>query len=1030
MKISNLKFITVIFLAFVSSSLNAREKTIIDIVLDQKKVLKRKKKMKKKAVMRSEIYFAAVEKKLIKGINKTIKYLNRTFTSLPKKSPARLGIAEKLLNLHVEQASYIASTEYRKFDQIWKKWSVRRLGAEPELNDSKSRRIWKKVAAIASRTLAEFPKAKRGDVILYSKAISYMFVNKSTAASEIFGQVIKKYPNSNFAGDSYFALGDYYFDRAQFDVAIRYYLSAAKYQRSKRYGWSLFKLGWCHFNLGKYKDALSTWKKTVQYSKRERNKNTLRLKEEALRDMIYAFAELKMVNQAITYYKINGSKENINDTLMTFASIFMSQGRFQEAIKVYRKFLASNPYSEKAPEIRKEIAGFFYEIGSKKEMWRELERLPVKYGKASSWMRRHAADKELTKKTATMVKERVLYYAKLAHHNAQKSKKTNKILLAEAVRGYRLYLRFYPNTKESIEVKYLIGDVLYLQKKYRESAKSYAEIAMLGPKLAVIYQRNNKKENIHFKSAKYMLEAHFLDFKPEFERILKLKPSPNKPPRPLSARARGFIKACQIYTKWYSKDKKKKKECDIHLAEIYYRLNHQKEAKKYMWNLAMTYPGTREGSSAVDNLIPFYKNNKRGLVNVLRKLMTMESYKKGKMGKKLNKLFWGIKVEEVAAVKGTYEKARRYEKLVKDRPSIEDADKLLFNAAAGYVNMGYYPSAVRVYSTLIKNYPRSVHVTESVLKLAKIYDRNMQFKQAVRYYLEFTRRSKIKKERNSALTRACELKIITYDKTILATCAKLATIDLKNYKIIMQRLIRTLSLEKNYSTLMTLIKNYYLAKIPLTPDEKIVALYHLYRPAGAQKSSSNQYGTQIVSVFQKSGGRVSGEALRYVGEIIFSRVNSVLPRFSQIKLQGGSVNTLQASIKRKYMELNRLEEQYDKVIMTKDSYWGVAALHQKGVAYYDFAQALKNPPQIKGAKIADVRKQLLPQATALQARARGYFTSAQKTSRQFQVLNPWVARVNSRINMLAGKDRNFQEWVISPDFIGYEISQTLKSQVR
>ena len=164
-----------------------------------------------------------------------------------------------------------------------------------------------------------------------------MFLNRLAQASATFEKIIKGYPNSNFAGDSYFALGDFYFDRAEFAVALNYYDSATKYQRSKRYGWSLFKKAWCYYNTGKYRKALMTWKKTVQYSRRERDKNTLRLREEALRDMIYAFAELKMLDQAITYYKINGTKENISATIMTFASISMSQGKFREAIRAYRQ---------------------------------------------------------------------------------------------------------------------------------------------------------------------------------------------------------------------------------------------------------------------------------------------------------------------------------------------------------------------------------------------------------------------------------------------------------------------------------------------------------------------------------------------------------------------------------------------------------------------------------------------------------------------------------------------------------------------
>lgn len=1013
-----------LMLACAATATLAREKTIIDIVLDDKKTKKRQKLQKRRAVMRSEIYFAAVEKKLIKGINRTIKYLNSTLRSLPPKSAARHGIYEKLMNLYVEQASYISSTEYRKFDQRWKKWSVRRRGSEPRLNDSKSRRIWRKVADVSGQALREFPKSKRGDALLFSRAISFMFLNKLPQASATFEKIIKEYPNSNFAGDSYFALGDFYFDRAEFSVALKYYDSATKYQRSKRYGWSLFKKAWCYYNTGKYRKALLTWKKTVQYSRREQNKNTLRLREEALRDMIYAFAELKMLDQAITYYKINGTKENISDTIMTFAAISMSQGKFREAIRAYRKFLVTTPMNPKAPEIRRDMIGLYYEIGNKRAMWQELEQMPRKYGKGSAWARRNARDRELVAEAQKMAKERILYYAKLAHVTAQK-RKNDKNLLAEAVRGYRAYLRAYSSTPEALEVKFLLGDVFYLQKKYRASAQSYTQIVMLPPKRAVMVSKG-KSKNIHAQSARYMLEAHFLDFKPEFTKLLKLKPKPGRPPRPLSAKARKFVKACQLYLKWYSKDKKKKKECDVHIAEIYYRLNHKKESKKYLLALAMAYPGTKEGESAVDNLIPFYKADKLALVGILKKLMAVPAYGKGKMGKKLNKLYWGMKVEEVSAIKGTSQKARSYEKLVQQRPNIEDADKLLFNAAASYVNAGDYNSAVRVYSKLIKNYPRSVHVAESILKLASIYDRNMQFKAAASYYLQFAKRSKAGKERNAALTRACELKIVSYDRALLSTCARLAAIDVKNYKIIMQRLLKTLSLERNYSTLTSLVKNYYLGKVPLTPNERVIALYYLHRSTRGR----GPHGGQIMATFQQSRGGVSGEALKYVGEVVFTSVDGALPRFQKFKLRGGTVNAMQSSIKRKYDELNRLEAQYDRVVVTRDSYWGVAAFHQKGVAYSSFAKMLENPPSIKGAKLADVKKQLLPQAKALRAKAMEYFTSAQKVARQFQVLNPWVAKINSQVGMLSGRSRNFREWTIEPDFVAYEVSRALQGQIR
>ena len=109
---------------------------------------------------------------------------------------------------------------------------------------------------------------------------------------------------------------------------------------------------------------------------------------------------------------------------------------------------------------------------------------------------------------------------------------------------------------------------------------------------------------------------------------------------------------------------------------------------------------------------------------------------------------------------------------------------------------------------------------------------------------------------------------------------------------------------------------------------------------------------------------------------------------------------------------------------------GVAAFHQKGVAYSSFANLLANPPSIRGANIADVKKQLQPQVQALRAKAMEYFRSAQKVARRFQVLNTWRAKISSQLSELSGRSRVFQEWTVEPDFIGYEVSRSLHEQLR
>lgn len=1013
----------------VGSQVSAREKAMIDLVLDDdEKYKKRKAKKRNTAIFRSEIYFAAVEKKLIKGIRSTIKYLNSTLKSLPKNSPQRLGIMEKVLNLYIEQASYVASTEHSKYDRAWQKWVRRKRGPEPRLNNSKSNAIWKVVIRVASQALKEFPRAKSGDQLLFSRAIAHTFINQYDRATGIFKTITKRYPNSNFAGESYFALGDYFFERSDFSKAIANYKYASKYKRSKRYGWSLFKLGWSYYNIGQFKRSLQTWRKAVQFSKQERSKNNIRLREEVLQDMIHAFAELDMLNQAITYYRINGSKQNITSTLETFANVFVGQGKFQGAINAYRKLLAMDPYYDSAPEINKEIVGLYNELGKKELMWKELGLMPARYSLSSSWARRNASDRTLVANAQKTVKERILYYAKLAHVSAQKKKGNPMPLLQEAERGYKTFLRHYGDAQESLEIKYLLGDALFLQKKYVASANTYMGIVKLDRELAVIKYKNKKTENIHAKSAKYMLEARFLDFKPEFQTIIKYKPDHKKSPRPLSKKAKGFIKACNVYLSMYPKDSKKRKECDVHITEIYYRMNHTKEARVRMLMMAKRYHKQPEGIKAVENIIPLYSNDKVSMSRVLKQLLAIPNYKQGKIGAKLRKLHLGIKVDTISAVKGDASKAKLYEDLVNKNPKIDNADKLLYNSAGGYVNSGDFKSAIRVYSNLVKKYPKSKLAVEAVLRLAKIYDKNLQYRLAARYYFEYASRSPNKdKIYRSSLTRSCELKIFSNDNDMYSVCLRLLQIDKNNYKIVMQRLITTLWLERNFRSLQTLILGSYLDKIPLTLNERIIAIYYLYRSAVAQGRSAGSHANQIVATFKQNPNAVSGEALKYVGEIEFARVDSALKKFLSIKLRGGDVNTMLRSMQVKSMELVKLENLYGRVLKTKDSYWGVAALHQVAVANIHYSENLKNPPQIKGAKINDVKKQLAPQANVLNNKARKLLANAQNIIRRYQIASPWVARVNSQIGMLSARKRSFREWIDLPDFIGYEVSKLVRA---
>ena len=186
----------------------------------------------------------------------------------------------------------------------------------------------------------------------------------------------------------------------------------------------------------------------------------------------------------------------------------------------------------------------------------------------------------------------------------------------------------------------------------------------------------------------------------------------------------------------------------------------------------------------------------------------------------------------------------------------------------------------------------------------------------------------------------------------------------------------------------------------------------------------------MIGIFQNAGGNVDGEALRYVGRLAFRRANPAMAKFKAIRLKGGSVDNLAASIQNLAVALQQLEQAYQQVVSTKDAYWGVAALYQMGYASELFADALANPPAIKGAAKADVLKELGPQIAERKKAAFSWYKTAQDTVTRFNIYNDWSVKVINGLARVKDERFVFSDYVVTPDFIGAEVPVNMAASLR
>ena len=156
----------------------------------------------------------------------------------------------------------------------------------------------------------------------------------------------------------------------------------------------------------------------------------------------------------------------------------------------------------------------------------------------------------------------------------------------------------------------------------------------------------------------------------------------------------------------------------------------------------------------------------------------------------------------------------------------------------------------------------------------------------------------------------------------------------------------------------------------------------------------------------------------------------MIVKYLRVKLTGGTVDKMVASIQSKSAALGEIEQSFAQVTRTGDAYWGAAAYNQVGLAYEQLGDMLTNPPTIKGAKIEDVKKELAPQAKLAYDKAMEYYREGYKTARKFGVYSDYTIKLSSAIARRSGSKLSFNDWILMPDFLGSEVTSRVRNTVQ
>jgi TolA-binding protein len=981
------------------------------------------------ALNRSEFETLALEKNLAAALDNEIRGMEPLIAKLPRKSEQRPELMKRLIETLHQKAILTFFNETRGYDTAWKRWDEGgRRGVEPKFSMNTSKMWTSKVIQRCQQFITEYPQGRGIDEVTFQLAYAFDQLGQSKEAAQYYSRLVQKFPNSRRVADAHHALGEYYFAKLDFQKALTSFNEVVRYTRAAVRPYSEFKIAWCYYNLQQYAKAIDKWKLVVSLAKSAEGSgkaNRVRLKDEAVRDSLLAFVELKRIDEAMDYISQNATEKIAGDLFNRLASLLQDKGEYDESVRVLKSYIARRSNDLRAAELQIQIIDTANLKSDKSLLWKEVAELNKAFGPDSAWSKMNAQAAEL-KELQEKIHNVGYTYAKKMHFLGQKDK--SAYYLEQAIKGYKIYLASYPMRKESQEVRFFLGELLYARDQYREAEKTFAgftaskELKAAEPQKfekAFEYQRTSS----YFLVQKEMTALRSSQFKVE------------QTAKPISKDLQDYVNVCDNYMIHFPK-KPGTLDCQIDTAEIFLKTNNVAPAEKRLMILAKERSTKKEGPVAAEFLLLLAKNDKKKLSNLTSELLAVPGLAGGPIGKRLIEIKRSNRFDELKELEtgGKYEQAAlEFERLGNDR-SYSKADVAWFNAGVNNRKAGKMDKSIQSYQRLIADFPKSPLVADAMLEIIDMSAGRLQLQAAVNYARMYLTRFPSSPKSPKILAGACAYyEALSQAERAREVCPKVIAAGGASAVAAAESLGGALERAGRHREFWEFAEK---TLIPITtgPSEKI-EVWHRVQEAAKRAGNSAKVAAaqqQILRLYDANKKSISGPALSFVGALKFAQEFPLLEKFRKSPLAGGrSGAELGQNIAKRNADLTKLKERFSAVAQNVgDAEWSVASLYVIGYAHELMAAELINPPQppgISGEAWQKVKSKFVEFGTDFQKKAKDFYVNAAMLVSKYGIYTDYGQKVLAAMARLEpSKYSKPDDWVPEALFTGTEVLDSSK----
>jgi len=975
--------------------------------------------------------------------HQSIDFLQDLLKNNPPRGEQKAEMLLRLADLYFEEGRDVYLTEmdsYRvQFDQCFNTPGCKSENMEA---DNTGSLVWQnksiKLYKIILRTYQQY---RRADEAIFYLASALQDTDRRDEAVKEFTKLVRNYPQSRYTPDAYVMIGEYYFDNNNAYKALLAYQKAAKYKNSPKYAFALYKLAWCYYNVGEYGKAIDTMKSVVAFSmtaqEGQSQQSQLTLQDEALKDLVRFFADAGEMDEAYGYFTKLGKKDLIRKMLSRLATTYFEQGKFEQCIQTYRRLIAEDPQSPKAPDYQNEVILAYQKIGRKQETLNEIKRLLDSYGKNSAWARTNSADQDAITE-ATRYIEKNLRTVAINYHNEAKKLGQGRGARESydlAEKAYTVYLQQFPTSKYSYDIRYAFGELLYKLKKYDQAYEQYMAVVKIDPK--------GKHSRFCAESAIFAADQ-MIKREKAAGRIPKAKTKTER--LEMVQWEQNSLEACDQWSQIFPDDKK-----TINIlyksADLLYNKNQFKEASDRFRTVISMNPSSKQAEYSANLILDSFLlvEDWKNLKDVAKAFYDQKGLGRASFKKAVYNIYEraSFKLIEINLNndKKTLVAADAFIAFFDEFPKSEVADQALNNAAVYYHQEKQPQKAMDTRLLLVEKFPKSKYYNDTIANLGFDYENIADFKSAASYYEQLFA---LDKKHSSA-------KEAIYSAALFRKAMGESTQSIKNYqqfivtfptdeRIYDVRLTIAKILEKHskWAEAAKLYQGYFSSSEGKTVDQLYFARLHYGFALEKQGRNVDSHWKKMVSdyaVLQASGAKPSA-ATEFVAQIMMKLARPQLDKALALSISGpdrpmtGKKETevLKNQLIGKAKAVQEIEQSYLEIIKTGAGEYGLAALVDLGQLYENLASTLRSayvPPNLTEDQAELYKMGLEDKAYPNEEKAVQAFSQALQKSYELNLYNENTALAVRQLGVLRPFDYpGLSEDLITPRFTSNSVVES------